>query len=224
MLNIEKYRNLQQLICLNVASSIHVLDDFVNLDNHLFVRLAIIYPVLKKVIPTKYRPLIEAYVEAKKKNILIKHDCRKKLPFPAESVDHILCSHFLEHVFPAEAEEIVADFYRVLKKGATLHIVVPDLHLLVRKYLDNRAKNIADAADIFVNDTLLSRENRGSLKYRFLEFVGGYGLQHYWMYDHSSMVLRLEKAGFEVLVENNSPSKKFRENDGSLHVQVCKPG
>jgi predicted SAM-dependent methyltransferase len=221
-MNIEKYQNQEQLIWLNVASSIHVLDNFVNLDNHLFIRFIKYYPALKKIIPRKYHSIFEKYCEAKKKAILIKHDCRKPLPFPSESVDHILCSHFLEHVFPVEMDVIIADFYRVLKIGSTLHVVVPDLNLLVTQYLENKKNNVSNAADKFVTDTLLSREQRGSLKYRFLEFTGGYGLQHYWVHDYSSMASKLEKIGFEVVAENNSPSKNYRLNDGSVHILVRK--
>lgn len=223
MKNIEKLRNKQNAIWLNVASSVHVQDDFINLDNHLFIRFAELYPFLKKMVPRRYHPLFEAYGQAKQKAVLLKHDCRKTLPLPDESVDHILCSHFLEHVFPVEMEIIVADFFRVLKKGATLHVIVPDLALLVRKYLDNQQQGSVTAADQLINDTLLSREQRGTLKYRFFEFIGGFGLQHYWNYDYASLTARLTKAGFEVVGKNDSPSRAYRDGDGSLHVLVRKP-
>lgn len=222
MKSVDKYRNHQQLIYLNVASSTHVLDEFVNLDNHVFIKVAKYYPLLKEFVPGKYHPLLEAYRDAMKNTLLIKHDCRKRLPFPSCSVDHILCSHFLEHVFPVEMEKIVGDFHRVLKVGASLHVIVPDLNLLVTQYLHNRKAGLSNAADQFVIDSLLSRERRGTLKYRFLEFIGGYGLQHYWMYDHASMAEKLEKIGFRVMEVNDSPSKNFRLNDGSVHLLVCK--
>jgi len=120
-------------------------------------------------------------------------------------------------------EIIVADFYRVLKKGATMHVIVPDLALLARQYLGGQEQGSALAADKFINDTLLSREQRGTLKYRFLEFIGGFGLQHYWMYDCPSLTARLAKSGFEIVSGNDSPSQTYRLNDGSLHVLVRKP-
>lgn len=54
--------------------------------------------------------MIGAFVAAKQKTVMLKHDCRKKLPVPVISVDHILCSHFLEHVFPEEMELILSVF------------------------------------------------------------------------------------------------------------------
>ncbi|MCF6282036.1 MAG: class I SAM-dependent methyltransferase [Candidatus Polarisedimenticolaceae bacterium] len=222
-MNIEKLRNEDNQIWLNVASSVHVLEYFVNLDNHLFIRFSKLYPLLKNLIPTKYHAMFEAYVKAGNRAQLIKHDCRKNLPFPTESVDHILCSHFLEHVFPDEMELIVADFYRVLKRGATLHVIVPDLALVAKEYLEKQETGSVTAADKFINDTLLSREQRGTMKYRFLEFIGGFGLQHYWMYDAASLTARLTKIGFEVVQENCSPSKTYRLDDGSLHLLVQKP-
>lgn len=51
---------------------------------------------------------------------------------------------------------------------------------------------------------LLQKEYMGDCKH-----VNGHGLNYYWMYDYSSIASKLEKIGFEVLKENNSPSKKI---------------
>lgn len=223
MSDLDQVSNKNGKLWVNVASSIHVLEKFTNLDNHLFIRFVGLFPLIRPIVPKKYHALFNAFIDAKKRAVLLKHDCRKPLPFPDDSVDHILCSHFLEHVFPDEMAEILRDFRRALKPGATAHIIVPDLEVSVRKYLDNKKNNEVNAADQFVDETLLSRERRGSLKYRFLEFVGGFGLQHYWVYDRASLVKRLELSGFHVVDENDSPSCQYRLNDGSLHVLAKKP-
>src|SRR4051812_34753945 len=118
-MNIDRCRNDQGKIWLNVASSIYVLDRFVNLDNHPFLRILRIYPLLKPFVGRKYGAIIDEYLAAKTKALLVRHDCRQPLTFPDGSVDHILCSHFLEHVYPKEAATILRDFYRVLTKGGT---------------------------------------------------------------------------------------------------------
>jgi len=48
---------------------------------------------------------------------------KELLPFDNNSVDEIYCAHVLEHLFSPEL--LIAEFYRVLKPGALLHIVVP---------------------------------------------------------------------------------------------------
>ena len=222
MKQLDRFRNAKGEIWLNVASSTYVLEEFVNLDNNLFLRILPFSKVIGKILPKKYQDSLATYREAKQKAILLQHDCRAALFFPDESVDHILCSHFLEHVFPLEMEQILKDFHRVLKANATLHVIVPDLKEQAETYLKRHSEGMAQAADEFVKETLLSVEGRGTLKYRLLELNGGFGLQHRWMYDCASMVARLEKAGFCILEENNTPSRNYRLNDGSVHLVACK--
>jgi predicted SAM-dependent methyltransferase len=223
-MNLDKYKNSEHKIWLNCASSVYVLEEFVNLDNHIFLRMLWAYPVIKPFLPSKYHASVEEYRKAKAKAILLRHDCRKRLWFPNESVDHILCSHFLEHVYPAEAVEILREFHRVLKTGATLHIIVPDIAVQVKQYLDEKQAQHPDAADQFIKRTLLTRETSGTLKYRVLEFQGSFGLQHRWMYDAESMTARLVNTGFEMMAENNTPSRAFRLNDEqSLHLVARRP-
>lgn len=222
MKNLEQFRNSKGWIWLNVASSIYVLEDFVNLDNHILLGLSKAYPLLKAILPGKYNTVIEQYRAAKTKAKLIKHDCRKPLPIANGVVDHILCSHFLEHVYPTEADNILHDFYRALKAGGTLHVIVPDLKEHVTQYLRRTEENIASAADELIKETLLARESKGTLKYRLLEFSGAFGLQHRWMYDYASMGAKLIQAGFEILGANDTPSKDYRQNDGSVHIVVKK--
>jgi predicted SAM-dependent methyltransferase len=128
----------------------------------------------------------------------------------------------LEHVYPVEMERIVIDFHRVMKPTATLHVIVPDLKAQAERYLNRNRNAESEAADEFLKESLLSRESRGSLKYRMLEFHGGFGLQHRWMYDFSSMARKLEDAGFLILEDNETPSKSFRRDDGSVHVVARK--
>jgi SAM-dependent methyltransferase len=205
---------------LNVASSDYVLRDFINLDNHLFLPFINLYQNAKWLFPKKYHAIFEKYCTAKKIATIVKHDCRKRLPFEDNSVDHIVCSHFLEHVFPDEMELIVKDFYRVLEKGGTLHIIVPDIEVQIHAYLKRKNEGMALAADEFIKGTILSKENRGSLKYRLMELNGGFGLQHRWMYDKASMESKIKTMGFSLLTTNDTPSKSYRENDDSVHV-VC---
>jgi predicted SAM-dependent methyltransferase len=218
----DQYKNSQGKLWLNVASSVYVLEDFVNLDNHLFIRFINNSNIAKKVLPAKYHELLRSYVEASKKAKLIKHDCRMPLKFPDSSVDHILCSHFLEHVFPEDRTNILNDFMRVLKPGGTLHIILPDLESQVTKYLRKKELGVPTAADDFITETLLSKESKGSLRYRLMEFGGGFGLQHRWMYDHASISNIVNEMGFGIIEKTpECPSYQFRLNDDSVHV-LCK--
>ena len=195
---------------LNVASSIYFIDNFINLDKSIFIKIAKFYPVIKFLLSKSQLEVVRQYRDALKKEILLEHDCKKKLKFQDNTIDHILCSHFLEHVYPDEAIQILLDFKRVLKPEGTLHLILPDLRYLVDNYIGT---NNPEAADYFVRNTILTKDNRPSLKYRILEFIGSYGLQHYWMYDQNSMTLRLENCGFKIIDGSNVPSSDYRKND-----------
>ena len=222
MKNINSYSNSEGKIWLNVASSVYVLEEFVNLDNAIFLLLIDLIPFVGWIFPSKYQSSIQEYREAKQKALLIRHDCRNPLFFPDNSVDHILCSHFLEHIFPDEMEKVLKDFYRVLRKGATIHIIVPDLEKQINEYMKKKALGFPQAADEMIRETILSRDTRGSLKYRFLEFIGSFGLQHRWMYDYQSLSEKITRVGFSIFDENETPSKDYRLNDGSIHVVARK--
>jgi hypothetical protein len=78
---------------------------------------------------------------------------------------------------------------------------------------------------VSINDHLpnLGESFSGGFPYRLLELIGGFGLQHKWMYDEMSLSLRVRNAGFELLIENDTPSAGYRLNDGSVHLVGMKP-
>lgn len=217
----KKYYNNYGKIWLNVASSTSVLNDFVNIDNSIFLKMARLPRLSKIIVPRKYKKNVDEYEMLASKFVFLAHDCRKRLPFQKESVDHILCSHFLEHIYPSEADIVLKGFYEILLMGGTLHVIVPDVSVLALEYLCNTQNGDCGDADEFIKKTLLSRESRGSIKYRILEFIGAYGLQHRWMYDSASMSKKIRNAGFEILRDNQTPSNFYRINDNSVHV-VCR--
>lgn len=220
MLDPMRLRNAMDQLWLNVASSTCVEREFVNFDNHVLMSLSRLPEIADSALPSKYRPLVRTYRDIRKQTHLVRHDCRKPLPLPTGSADHILCSHFLEHVHPDEAVTILRDFGRVLKPGGTLHVIVPDLSLQVAAYLRDRQLGIPTAADELVRKTLLSTPTRGSKIFRILEAMGQFGLTHRWMYDDASMAQMMEGAGFVVECDLATPSDHVRAEDGiSVHVK-----
>jgi hypothetical protein len=53
-------------------------------------------------------------------------DVRKGLPFKANSVDEVHSSHFVEHLTGEERIGFFNELHRVMKNGATAHIVTPN--------------------------------------------------------------------------------------------------
>jgi predicted SAM-dependent methyltransferase len=196
----------------NVASGHYVLEGFVNLDFNRYLILSTLPVFLLRIFLGKQRlQIIKDYNTAKKQARIQIHNCRKPLPFKYNSVDHILCSHFIEHVTKAKARKILLDFYNVLKPSGTLHMIVPDLEWRTKAYLKNTGD--PEAADRFLESMVLVREEEPGIIIRFLEFIGTYGAKHRWMYDNHSLVQLLRETGFRIEKDNNTPSSQFRLDD-----------
>jgi predicted SAM-dependent methyltransferase len=211
------WRNSRGELWLNVGSSYLVLDGFVNLDRSVWLTLAPAYPLLKHTMKPARAEAIEGMAKARKKAMVVTHDCRKPLPVPNGTVDHILCSHFLEHVPADKGRAILADFSRALRPAGTLHLILPDIRYHVERYVSG-----ATDADGFVEETILGNPGR-SRKFRLLENFGGFGLKHQWMYDQISAERRVEAAGLKV-VGRGTPTVDFRCDDPeSLHVFAERP-
>lgn len=56
-------------------------------------------------------------------------------PFEKESVDMIVLHHVLEHFGCGEGNGLIAQCHKILKKGGSLIVTVPDLRALARRWL-----------------------------------------------------------------------------------------
>lgn len=70
------------------------------------------------------------------------------LPFENEQVDACYASHLLEHLGQEQARALLVECFRVIRRGGTLRLAVPDLERIAREYLDvvARADNGEQAA------------------------------------------------------------------------------
>ena len=57
------------------------------------------------------------------------------LPFSSESATVCYSSHVLEHLDKAGAHNLIAECFRVLKRGGVIRLAVPDLEAMAREYL-----------------------------------------------------------------------------------------
>jgi hypothetical protein len=62
-------------------------------------------------------------------------DVRRGLPFTGGTFEACYASHVLEHLTPAEGAALLREMCRVLVPGGIARVVVPDLELIVRDYL-----------------------------------------------------------------------------------------
>lgn len=142
-------------------------------------------------------------------------DLRNGIPFPDETFDVVYHSHFLEHLERHVAPIVLSECRRVLKPGALLRVVVPDLQALVRRYADavdalahsdSNGMVMHEAAMYELFDQMVRTEGDGTavqrpwvrrIERRFRS-AAGTGEAHKWMYDRYSMAALLERVGFRA--------------------------
>lgn len=222
-MNIEKFRNRHGRIWLNVGSGYFFLDDFLNVDSNFLVFVAPFYRIAKPMLKAPAREWIETYKAKRHGDNFLFANCRRPLHFPPNSVDHILISHFLEHLHLEDATAVVRNYFSILRAGGTLHVIVPDLGQRAREYVSK----LGDAAetDAFVAWLNFEKRRMPRLVVRLLRVTGWFDLEHCWLYDYPSLAKLVGDAGFEVLGRNESPSATFRRDDPcQVNVLARKPG
>ena len=107
------------------------------------------------------------------------------------------------------------EFYRMLKPGASVHIILPDIELQMNKYMESKND---ESIDDFLAEMLQYGKRGQSLTHRILDVIGAYGLEHLWMYDNRSIRKKLQNMGFQIVENLETPSSTFRQGDDSIHV------
>ena len=142
-----------------------------------------------------------------------------KLPqFADESVDLIYASHCLEHFSYRQTEAVLSEWFRVLKKGGTLRISVPDFDKLVDIYTIHRKD-----PDLMIGQLMGGQD----YKYNY----------HFTVLNEVNLSRKLETVGFRTLsswIPGSEPLTTFqdfsiyqheiagRSHEISLNIQATK--
>jgi predicted SAM-dependent methyltransferase len=142
------------------------------------------------------------------------------LPFPSESCSAIFGEHVIEHLPKEAAEQLVHECYRALQSGGVLRLSTPDAGRFLRSYTGD-GSFLRDPRFMQMAETSMDRVNM---------MMREYG-QHLWAYDAESLILLLQKAGFNTAAEQefeksahpkmnriDSPDRAFE----SLYVEAIK--
>jgi SAM-dependent methyltransferase len=142
------------------------------------------------------------------------HDLRAGIPFETSTIDAVYHSHVFEHIDRTAIPGFLNEVRRVLKPGGVQRIVVPDLEVSIRDYVDSIRRVDAGEADPGQHDRyvhefveqMVRREAAGSaaqspgrrrLESLLLGDARKRGETHQWMWDRINLAAALTEAGFQ---------------------------
>jgi SAM-dependent methyltransferase len=200
----------------NVGCGATPTEGWINFDNSPTISLARL-PFAPYFLGASRRAFV---AEVRRGNVRRAHATR--LPLADGSAEVVYSSHMLEHLVRRDARRFLAEARRVLARGGVLRLAVPDLRLMVEKYL-------ADAdADVFVHGTRLAVDPSASPLARLRLLVAGVR-EHAWMYDAASLTKLVASVGFsdvavvppgETRIPDPAPLD-LREREGeSLYLEA----
>lgn len=191
-------QNLPQGIYVHAGCGPIAPEGWLNLDaswNVLAARVWGLHPALKSL------GLINASSAAKPYPSNIHYcDVTKGLPLKDGKAAVVYSSHMLEHLTRSQAHAFLSEAHRVLTPGGIIRLVVPDLEILARRYLeDKQAHTNGDAAmpaNQFMTmlNTSVDTDSR-NLILRAYHAVNNVH-SHKWMYDAESLRQLFAQAGF----------------------------
>lgn len=145
-------------------------------------------------------------------------DMRRELPFADESCSIIYSEHFLEHIsYPQPALSLFDEFYRLLKPGGTLSLVVPDGEMVLKAYVLGGSEEYYEAEARYHPDWCETKMQHVNYGFR----QDG---QHQFYYDYETLAHVLQKAGFVNIHRRQFDQKLDQElrQPGSLYVACNK--
>lgn len=140
------------------------------------------------------------------------------IPQGANTVDAIYTSHTLEHILPHRQSTIFKNMYDILKPNSLIRIVVPDIDIAVKRYLNKEPLNLEgmsskqpclpDINVCWLSGWFFTYREKG-------EFLGG----HVMGYNKELLTHYLINAGFKniVILSHNVMSPIFENCDLDMH-------
>lgn len=150
-----------------------------------------------------------------------------------QTCDVVFCSHVVEHIPHTKLPIVLAEINRVMKKGAVLRILTPDLEKICRAYVRKNKRFFARAksedesmrTDLGLGGMLMSfivtpGQDTVLLDRNLNKFIAGYA--HLYSYDYKMLSIILKSLGYRVRHAKFNDSK-IPEMRTPLHVVGMRP-
>ena len=160
------------------------------------------------------------------KNVSLRADCRRRLPFSPDSCLGIHVEMFLEHLDPEdELPFFLSSCYKVLQRNGILRIIVPDAKKFISAYMGSdwmEMNKISYGLEDWAKSFPSKME---ALNHVFLQ-----GYEHYGGWDKERISNVLNKVGFSIIkfVEfgigdfPNGPIDREYHRQNGLYVEAQK--
>lgn len=119
-------------------------------------------------------------------------DIVRGLPLPTSSADVVFASHVLEHLALEDFRAALRNTFAILKPGGAFRLIVPDLEVLARRYVEEPGSGAASA---FIRATAMGRERRERGLMGLMRTLLGHSI-HLWMWDYRGLEDELTRVGF----------------------------
>ncbi len=131
-------------------------------------------------------------IDAQKvRGVDLQWDVRVPLPFPDGGVDAIYSHHMFEYLeFPDESSALIKEFYRVLKPGGVLRLVIPDMEKYVRSYANGDATFFKQLYRLGGGPPMRTPCEIINMMFRM-------GTSHLFAYDYETLNLIFSESGFD---------------------------
>ena len=152
-----------------------------------------------------------------------------KIKLKSNSCDLVFISHTLEHIPNIQIQNVLTEINRVMKKEATVRILVPNLEILAKAYVKKDKKFFKIAKDedhsirtdlglggMFVNFIVSPGQDTALINRNLNKFISGYA--HLYAYDFEMMRILLKKTGFGEIKQMKFCQSKIKDFREACHI------
>ncbi len=169
-LSIRINANSKKSIALNLGCGLEVHNNWLNIDGSFNALLSsfpvFIIKIAYKFTGSRNHYTEDEYIKILKENKFFQYNLKYGIPIKSNSVDYIFSCHFIEHLSKNDANFLLSECYRVLKKGGIIRSVIPDLDHAIY-LMNNGEKAKALNAYFFIEEGEITDFSRHKYMYDF---------------------------------------------------------
>ena len=204
----------ENAVKINLGCGLSVAKGWINVDGSLNALVAslpnILYRIVYRTTGANRYYSCDEYCTILGDHLFVHHNLAYGIPFEDQSADFVYSSHFLEHLHKNEALNLLCESHRVLKKGGTIRVSVPDLSYAIALYEKGSKEQMLES-------------------YFFIDDKGSNFSRHKYMYDFELLKTNLEEVGFKNVIrctyqKGMTPDLDVLDNrpEDSLYIEALR--